>query len=159
MIEKLVGEKIYLRELTLEDWKDVHSYASMDIVCTYQPWGPNSVDETFEFVKLVLNDHDKKTRTRYVFAVVEKESEQMIGSGEIIIQDMINQEAEIGYIIHPDFWGLGYATETGKLLIKFGFTNLHLHRIFATCDPRNRGSAKVLQTIGRKRGICVKMCC
>lgn len=139
---------MYLREMTLDDWKDVHAYASMDVVCKYQPWGPNTEKESFEFVKLVLKDHDKNPRTRYVFAILDKSSERMIGTGEINIRDIVNQEAEIAYIIHPDCWGAGFATETGKLLLKFGFSNLQLHRIYATCDPRNHASAKVLQKLG-----------
>ncbi|MGE7623855.1 GNAT family N-acetyltransferase [Viridibacillus sp. NPDC096237] len=34
------------------------------------------------------------------------------------------------------------------ILIEFGFGTLNLHRIFATCDPRNVGSSKVLKKIG-----------
>ncbi|WP_269433171.1 GNAT family N-acetyltransferase [Paenibacillus sp. FJAT-27812] len=42
----------------------------------------------------------------------------------------------------------GFATEAAKALLEFGFRELGLHRIFATCRPDNLGSAKVLQKIG-----------
>jgi RimJ/RimL family protein N-acetyltransferase len=35
-----------------------------------------------------------------------------------------------------------------QLLLRFGFREMHLHRIFATCDPRNLASARVLEKIG-----------
>ncbi|GAA3412269.1 GNAT family protein [Paenibacillus hodogayensis] len=50
--------------------------------------------------------------------------------------------------MHPDYWGKGIATEVANLLVNFGFKELHLHRIYATCDPRNIGSAKVLNKVG-----------
>ncbi len=74
--------------------------------------------------------------------------ERLIGAGEINIRNFTNRQGEIGYIIHPDYWAKGYATEVSKLLIEFGFSTLNLHRIFATCDPRNLGSAKVFEKIG-----------
>lgn len=40
------------------------------------------------------------------------------------------------------------ATETAKALTKFGFNQLSLHRIFATCDVDNKRSAHVLEKIG-----------
>jgi len=39
-------------------------------------------------------------------------------------------------------------------VITFGFDTLKLHRIYATCDPRNIGSSKVLEKVGMaKEGI------
>ena len=42
----------------------------------------------------------------------------------------------------------GWATEAAGLLLRFGFNDLRLHRIAATCDPRNVASARVLEKIG-----------
>jgi [ribosomal protein S5]-alanine N-acetyltransferase len=78
---------------------------------------------------------------------VETQSGEMIGAGEILIRSATNRESEVGYVIHPGYWGLGYATEAATLLINFGFTALKLHRIFATCDPRNKASKRVLTKI------------
>lgn len=52
--------------------------------------------------------------------------------------------------MNPDYRGKGkgIATEVASLLIDFGFKKLKLHRIFATCDPRNIGSFKVLEKVG-----------
>ena len=59
-----------------------------------------------------------------------------------------NREAFIGYCLSRDSWGQGYATETAKGLLSFGFSQLRLHRIFATCDPANLASARVLEKSG-----------
>ncbi|GAA2687950.1 hypothetical protein GCM10010412_076250 [Nonomuraea recticatena] len=50
--------------------------------------------------------------------------------------------------MHPRFWGQGVGTEIGRELLSRGFEELDLHRIYATCDPRNLGSARVLSKLG-----------
>jgi len=138
---------ISVREFQLSDWKDVHEYASQERVCIYQPWGPNVESESKEFVNMIIRDSQKEPRTRYVFAIVIQESNKVVGAGEISIRDAKNHKGEIAYIINPEYWGNGYATEVANWLLNFGFSDLNLHRIFATCDPRNEASSKVLEKI------------
>lgn len=148
MSDYLKGERVIMREIEEKDWVDVHKYASQQLVCRYQPWGPNSEEESKDFVKKIIADAKKNPRSRFVFAIILKGNGNMIGSAEFIIQDYSNKIGEIGYIINPDYWGMGYATEAAKLIIEFSFTNFNLHRIYATCDPRNVASSKVLEKIG-----------
>ncbi|QTD43341.1 GNAT family N-acetyltransferase [Sporosarcina sp. Te-1] len=147
----MVGPKLFLRELTLEDWNGVHSYASLEKVSRYQAWGPNTETETYEFVRTIVEDAERSPRTRFVFAVIHMEQQKLVGAGEINIRSIHHRQGEIPYIIHPDYWGQGLATETARLLIQFGFHSLHLHRIFGTCDPRNKASASVLEKVGMKK--------
>ena len=44
----------------------------------------------------------------------------------------------------------GYATEAAGALLRFGFDQAGLHRITATCDPENVGSARILEKIGMR---------
>lgn len=142
------SNSIQLREFKKSDWKDVHKYASQEIVCRTQPWGPNSVEETIEYVDQVLADEKKVPRTRFTFAVVHTEDDAIIGGGELTIKSFENRAAEIGYIINPDYWGRGIATEVAEKLVFFGFDKLNLHRIYATCAPENIASRKVLEKAG-----------
>ncbi|TDL65040.1 N-acetyltransferase [Rhodococcus qingshengii] len=144
----LKTERIYLREFQESDWQDVHKYASQERVCQYQPWGPNSEKESQAFVKQVLDDSAIVPRTTYTLAVINKKEDRLIGAGELSIQDTHNKKGEIGYIINPDYWGKGVATDVAILLIGFGFHQLKLHRIYATCDPRNISSIRVLEKVG-----------
>lgn len=56
--------------------------------------------------------------------------------------------AEIGYWIGKPFWGRGYATEAAKEMLRYGFEDCDLHRIFAGHFTRNPASGKVMQHIG-----------
>lgn len=145
MINCLESERIILKEMIEENWRGVHNYASQSIVCQYQPWGPNTEDESKCFVKQIIEDAKIVPRSRFVFAVFDKGNNEMIGAGEFNLRDASNKAGEIGYIIHPDYWGKGIATEVAQLLIELGFNEFNLHRIYATCDPRNSGSIKVLE--------------
>ena len=143
---KLNGKKIYLREFKEDDWRAVHQYDSNELVCRYQPWGPNRKEDSRSFVRQNLYDAALCPRKRYALAIIELKTQRLVGAAELNIQDAHN--GEIGYSLHPEFWGIGLATEAARLLIDFGFNELHLHRIYATCDPRNIASYKVMEKLG-----------
>jgi RimJ/RimL family protein N-acetyltransferase len=64
-----------------------------------------------------------------------------------------NRRCEIGYALGSKYWGQGYATEALRAAIRYGFDALDLNRIEADIDPRNVGSARVLEKLGfRKEG-------
>jgi RimJ/RimL family protein N-acetyltransferase len=60
-------------------------------------------------------------------------------------------QAEIGYIVHPDHQGRGYATEAAAALVDHAFDELGLHRVIGTVEPRNAGSTRVLELVGMTR--------
>lgn len=65
---------------------------------------------------------------------------------------------EIGWVFHPAHRGCGYATEAARALVDYGFRVLRLHRIIATCDPRNTASYRVMEKIGMRREAHFKQC-
>ncbi|MDP4549292.1 GNAT family N-acetyltransferase [Alkalihalobacillus macyae] len=142
-------DKIQLREVKEEDWKAIHSYASIEDVCKYQPWGPNTEEESKAYVRDIIEDALVEPRIRYAYSIVENET--VIGVCELSIRDRTNERGEIAYILHPDRWGLGFATEAARALLKFSFQELGLHKVSATCNPENSGSKKVLNKLGMKQ--------
>ena len=58
--------------------------------------------------------------------------------------------AEIGYIVHPDHAGHGYATEATRPLLAVAFDALGLHRVIGRVEPRNIASARVLEKLGMR---------
>ena len=53
--------------------------------------------------------------------------------------------AEIGYMLHPDYWRMGIISEAVEEIINYGFNTLNFHSIEAHIDPNNIGSEKLLQ--------------
>lgn len=144
-------ERLILRELNKEDFASVHSYASNPEVSKYLPWEPNSEVDTQVFLDGVIKYQFDSPRYDYEMAVVTRVDNQLIGACSIHVSSPQNREGWIGYCYNKQHWRSGYASEAAKAIIKFGFDDLQLHRIFATCDPNNVGSAKVLEKIGMKR--------
>ncbi|GIN18498.1 N-acetyltransferase [Shouchella clausii] len=144
------GKNVYLREFKIDDWHDVHAYASLEQVCRYQTWGPNNENDSQNYVKQAIADARKCPRTRFAFAIALKNRERVVGAAELVI-DSANSSGAIGYIVHPDYWGQGVATEAATCLKDDGFNRLKLHRIWATCDSRNIASAKVLKKVGMQQ--------
>ena len=54
-------------------------------------------------------------------------------------------------MIHPDWWGEGYATEAGSALLELAFDRLGLRAVMAACHPENVASARVLAKLGMAR--------
>lgn len=144
-------ERLILREFNREDFLSIHSYASDPEVSKYLPWGPNNEEDTQAFLNEIIRYQLDNPRYDYEIAVVTKENNKLIGACSIHISSPRNREGWIGYCYNREYWRKGYASEAANEIIRFGFEDLNLHRIFATCDPNNIGSAKVLEKIGMKR--------
>jgi RimJ/RimL family protein N-acetyltransferase len=57
-------------------------------------------------------------------------------------------EVEVGYRLSPDAWGRGLATEGASALVRYGFSDLGLHRIIGLTHPDNVASQRVLLKSG-----------
>ena len=151
LVQPIRTRRLLLRDLKEADWRDVYEYASDLEVVRYMDWGPNTLEETKGFIKRALADRKQRPRHVYTLAIVSKSENKVIGSCGIHVSSPDNREGWLGYCFNRRYWGKGYATETTKALVDFGFEQLKLHRIFATCDPRNAGSARVLEKADMKR--------
>lgn len=58
--------------------------------------------------------------------------------------------AELGYSVHPRFWGNGYAPEAAARLMRWAFAK-GAHRVQATCWVKNKRSQRVMEKIGLER--------
>ncbi|MGP4076749.1 GNAT family N-acetyltransferase [Halobacillus sp. K22] len=65
------GNHINLREIVEEDWEDVHSYASIPAVSQYQPWGPNTKEQSRVYVNQIIRDAFKNLATELAGMLIE----------------------------------------------------------------------------------------
>lgn len=141
-------QRLIIRDFKMEDWIEVHKYASSHEVTEYMIWGPNSEDETKAYIEQQMTKQHSSDRTDYELGVILKKTNKLIGGCGIHIKE---NNAEIGYCFNPEFWGNGYATEASKAMLILGFEKFKVHRVFATCRPGNIASANVLRSIGMKQ--------
>lgn len=91
-----------------------------------------------------------KTEERFVFAVAEKESGEFMGAIGLHPAAKHNA-AEMGYWLGEPFWGAGFMTEAAAAVLRFGFEERNLHKIYATHFTDNPASGKVMVNNGMIR--------
>ncbi len=69
-------------------------------------------------------------------------------------RDSQHQHAELGYWLGVPYWGQGYATEAAREMLRYGFEDLHLHRIFASHFKHNPASGHILKKLGMRHEGC-----
>ena len=134
-------ERLILRRYKKEDIQDLFEYLSDKEVVRYEPYKPQTFDETEKSLEWRIG-------TDEMIAVELKNSHKMIGNVYMGKRDF--EALEIGYVFNRNYWGYGYAAESCKALIEQAFSN-GVHRIYAECDPNNKSSWKLLETLGFQR--------
>jgi RimJ/RimL family protein N-acetyltransferase len=143
--------RLILRDFKKSDLKAVHAYSSLEEVSQYLIWGPNSLAQSKQAIDGFIDDQRARPREIFDVAITLKPKQHVIGGAGVRITDRDNCTGEIGYTLHPEFWGFGLATEATRALIEAGFNELGLQRIVAHCDQRNKASARVMERLGMRR--------
>ena len=127
---------------------DMYEYARMPKTSTYLTWGPHTdIEYTKNYLAFVISKY--RTGEFFDWAVVIKgEEEKMIGTCGFSRIDFSNDIGEIGYVINPDFWGQGYATEAVQTIMQFGFDKLDFNRIEGKFIIGNDASLAVMKKCG-----------
>ncbi len=84
-------------------------------------------------------------------AVTLTETKELVGLLSFNTISHRFRTVEIGWLFHIAHRSKGYASEAARALINYGFSTLGLHRIIATCDPRNVSSVRVMEKLTMRR--------
>lgn len=79
-----------------------------------------------------------------LWAVIRKDSGQMIGQCGITMQDYREgQVMEVGYLFEKEYWGQGYATEAAVACREYAFNELNAEEVYSIIRDTNIPSQKV----------------
>ena len=146
------SDRLILSALTLDDEEDLLEYQSDPMVVRYIPWPPRTRLQVREAIEKVLVPRTFDSDNDFlVFAWRLKDGGKVIGQSNISIQSKEHSRAEIGWVVHPDFVGQGFATEATRALINYAFDTLKFHRVVAYIDQRNDSSVKLAERLGMRR--------
>jgi RimJ/RimL family protein N-acetyltransferase len=149
--------RLSFRDFTVEDFAPVHLYASDPEVTRYTAFGPNTPEQTKAFLQFASSESSQADRTNYSFALIHKETNQLIGSCGLVRSDANGPQYSFGYVLQKDWWRQGLASEATAALIKFGFGELRAHRLWAHVFVGNTASERLLQKLGlRYEGCALK---
>lgn len=70
--------------------------------------------------------------------------------------ELDHHRAELGYWIGVPYWGNGYATEAARALLRYGFDELKLHRIYASYFSNNPASGRIMAKLGMRKEGCLR---
>jgi len=144
---RLIGDRVLLRALSADDAEAMFAFASDPEVTRYLPWEPAvSVESVRPFLEdqvLRWQRHDSLG-----FAIVLRETGQMIGSTDLMELHRTRGQAELGYLIARPWWGQGLMTEAARLTAAHAFGALRIGRLVAFADVENYGSRRVLDKLG-----------
>ena len=100
---------------------------------------------------------DRHTREFVVFTIYHKRDKRPIGTVGLGRINWVSRNANIFATIgEPQYWGKGIAVEANKLLIKYGFTELNLHKIYAGVFTPNKRSLRAAEKLGFEKEAILK---
>ena len=84
-------------------------------------------------------------------AIVPDGVDHVVGDVTLFWRSVEHRSGEIGFILHPDHHGRGYATEAAAALLALAFDELRVHRVIGRLEARNAASARVLERLGMRQ--------
>lgn len=144
-LEKINGENIYLREMTEQDTDAIIMWRNQSFV-----------REQFIFREFFTREiHHNWIRTMVEtgkvkqFIIYVKETNQAIGSVYLRDIDRVNERAEYGVFIGEEaYLGKGIGKETAKLMLRYAFENLQLHKVRLRVLADNMRAIQSYQGVG-----------
>src|SRR5947209_12696315 len=120
-------QRLLLRSFEEGDFDGLLSYRSRPDVTRYLYWGPESEAQArIALAKKIAATAIGKEGEFLALAAVEIPSGRPVGDFTLQWLSRDQMLGEIGFIIHPDHQGRGFATEGGREMLRLGFEGMGL---------------------------------
>jgi RimJ/RimL family protein N-acetyltransferase len=148
----MIGNKCYLSPMNTNDAEKFAEWLN-DLEITVNLTLYNSVinaENEKMFLEKLSKDHN--------YSIIDKNTNELIGTCGFTELDHLNQTAEVGIFIgNKKYWNKGYGSEAITLLLDYGFKALNLHniliRVYSFNERAKRCYEKVgFKNIGKRRG-------
>lgn len=153
--------QLQTERLLIRDWQPSHDAA--DAFAIYgdervMQWiGDRTLDPDQAATQARLERYQQRTATSEprgtgTWAIVARQDDRVIGN--VLLVPLPNRQrqpsgkVEIGWHLNPAYWGQGFATETAKAILRYGFEQLELPHIYAVTYPDNVRSQAVTRRLG-----------
>jgi RimJ/RimL family protein N-acetyltransferase len=163
--------RLALRPLEASDVADVWEYQRLPEVLRYIPWPERTVDEGRAHTEKRAGLRRLEKDGDAIIFAMELVGEPRVGAGDDaggteradatggrVIGDVMlradrveHGQLEIGWVVHPDFQGRGFAREAAAAVLDVAFDTLRAHRVHALLDARNAASAALCERLGMRR--------
>lgn len=139
--------RLLLREMTADDAESLFQLRSNEQAMRYlgRPL-QKDVSEAVEFIEKIRANFAQNEAVAWGIAFHGQPN--LLGNISFWKMDKANHRTEIGYMLHPDYWGQGIMSEAMTAALEYCFRVLNFHSIEANTDPENEASGRLLEKHG-----------
>ncbi len=145
--------RLLLRRMTMADAQDIFAYSRDPEVSRHVLWDAHrSIHDSRAYLRYILRQYRAGEPSSW--GIELKETGHLIGTIGYMWWNQEYHSAEVGYSLSRTYWNQGLMSEALRAIIRFGFDEMHLHRIEAQHEVTNPASGRVMEKAGmRPEGI------
>lgn len=154
--KRLITDKVYLRPLTKRDAP--HIFSAIDIsrkeLRPWMIWEATTLktEDTYEYIRRTQTLRIKGTT--HDFGIFDSKTHEYVGGGGLGSVCMVNQNGMLGYWVRSDRHKEGIGFAASVLILRFGFEELKLHKVWVMANVKNLASRKLIRKLGfKKEGV------
>ena len=138
-------DRLLLRPLTTADLDEViEMHAMPEVIRTM-----GAYDRLAAGARLERNEREWAERGHGLVAIIERATGRFVGRSGLKYWPQFD-ETEVGWVLRPDSWGHGFATEAGQACVEWGFAALDVPYLTAMIRPDNDRSIRVAERLGMR---------
>lgn len=144
-IKKISGDLCYLSPISVDDYPRYAEWLNDLETAQYLHILEQNItlESEREYLKSLSKEHS--------YAIVDQQSDQLIGNCGITSWDKVHGTAEVGIFIgNQDFRGRGYGSEALYLLLTFAFSYLNIKSVLLRVFSFNERAVRCYERIGFK---------
>jgi ribosomal-protein-alanine N-acetyltransferase len=143
-------DRLILRPWTLDDAEDALAiYGDPEVMGWLKAAPCENIEEQRQRLATMLERNAPYEGKYGAWALEEQASGHVVGNG--LFKPLPNDErVEVGWHLGRTAWGKGYATEAGRRLVQYGFSECHLDQIYAIVLPENSRSIRVTERLAMR---------
>ena len=139
--------RLILRPLNENDWKLFKGLHQSSEVIKYvsDPFTESAIKDRFD---ARLGGWKKTANQWLTLTIIEKATEKKIGVTGFYPEWEPYQQAELGFLLSPEFQGKGFGKESTIAVIEYAFDQCNFHKVIATVTEGNTPSFNLLKALG-----------
>lgn len=144
---ELAAPRLRLRALSCDDAGDLYAVFSNPRAMRY--WSSPPMTEPAQAAAYIEQIRRWFAgRGGMQWGIARHDDDRVIGTVTLFMFMPEHHRCEVGFILNPDFWGQGLASEAVARALAYAFDDLRMERIEADVDPRNLSSQRMLERLG-----------
>lgn len=144
----LIGENTYLRPIEKADAPLFVAWLNDPEVSRFtQQYLPLNLRQEEEYLARLYQDKEN-----VILGIVERATDRLLGAAGFHQIDWRNRQTGFGIVIGAkDAWGKGHGAETTRLMLRYAFATLNLHRVWLRVYSFNERAMRCYEKVGFQR--------